>query len=148
MDVKPGVAGAVAAATVAGVIAQESNLRLRPIAVEITLDTDDWAPSCASSRSPDEPAQPRAPSASRRPAQCTARHCAAGGDPAGGARHHAGGGDCVRERHDRQARSGNYAFDQSLLVQEGAEALAAYGLREVWRSDQQYIYANQAGRNP
>ena len=28
--------------TVAGVIAQESNLRLRPIAVEITLDTDDW----------------------------------------------------------------------------------------------------------
>lgn len=36
-----------------------------------------------------------------------------------------------------------YAFDQSLLVQEGAEALAAYGLREVWRSDQQYTYANQ-----
>ncbi len=28
--------------TVAGVIAQESNLRLRPIAVEVTLDTDDW----------------------------------------------------------------------------------------------------------
>jgi general secretion pathway protein J len=28
--------------TVAGVIAQESNLRLRPIAVEITLDTEDW----------------------------------------------------------------------------------------------------------
>jgi hypothetical protein len=24
------------------VIAQESNLRLRPIAVEITLDTEDW----------------------------------------------------------------------------------------------------------
>jgi general secretion pathway protein J len=28
--------------TVAGVIAQESTLRLRPIAVEITLDTEDW----------------------------------------------------------------------------------------------------------
>jgi general secretion pathway protein J len=28
--------------TVAGVIAQESNLRLRPLAVEITLETDDW----------------------------------------------------------------------------------------------------------
>jgi general secretion pathway protein J len=28
--------------TVAGVIAQESNLRLRPIAVEITLETEDW----------------------------------------------------------------------------------------------------------
>ena len=41
-----------------------------------------------------------------------------------------------------------YAFDQSLLVQEGAEALAAYGLREVWRSDQQYIYANQGWAKP
>jgi general secretion pathway protein J len=28
--------------TVAGVIAQETNLRLRPIAVEVTLDTEDW----------------------------------------------------------------------------------------------------------
>jgi|HubBroStandDraft_6_1064221.scaffolds.fasta_scaffold43748_3 general secretion pathway protein J len=28
--------------TVAGVIAQETNLRLRPIAVEITLETEDW----------------------------------------------------------------------------------------------------------
>jgi len=28
--------------TVAGQIAQEQSLRLRPIAVEITLDTDDW----------------------------------------------------------------------------------------------------------
>ncbi len=28
--------------TVAGVIAQETNLRLRPIAVEITLDTEEW----------------------------------------------------------------------------------------------------------
>jgi general secretion pathway protein K len=41
-----------------------------------------------------------------------------------------------------------YAFDQSLLVQEGAEALAAYGLREVWRSDQQYTYANQGWAKP
>ena len=35
-----------------------------------------------------------------------------------------------------------YAFDEALLVQQGAEALAAYGLREVWRSDQQYTYGN------
>ena len=41
-----------------------------------------------------------------------------------------------------------YAFDQSLLVQEGAEALAAYGLREVWRSNQQYTYANQGWAKP
>jgi general secretion pathway protein K len=41
-----------------------------------------------------------------------------------------------------------YAFDQALLVQQGAEALAAYGLREVWRSDQQYTYANQGWAKP
>lgn len=41
-----------------------------------------------------------------------------------------------------------YAFDQALLVQQGAEALAAYGLREVWRSNQQYTYANQGWAKP
>ena len=41
-----------------------------------------------------------------------------------------------------------YAFDESLLVQQGAEALAAFGLREVWRSDQQYTYANQGWAKP
>jgi general secretion pathway protein K len=41
-----------------------------------------------------------------------------------------------------------YSFDQALLVQEGAEALAAYGLREIWRSDQQYTYANQGWAKP
>jgi general secretion pathway protein K len=41
-----------------------------------------------------------------------------------------------------------YAFDETLLVQQGAEALAAYGLREVWRSDQQYTYANQGWAKP
>jgi general secretion pathway protein K len=41
-----------------------------------------------------------------------------------------------------------YDFDQALLVQQGAEALAAYGLREVYRSDQQYTYANQGWAKP
>jgi general secretion pathway protein K len=44
--------------------------------------------------------------------------------------------------------SATYAFDQGLLVQQGAEALAAYGLREVWRSNQQYTYANQGWAKP
>jgi general secretion pathway protein K len=45
-----------------------------------------------------------------------------------------------------------FAFDEALLVQQGAEALAAYGLREVWRSSQssgkQYTYANQGWAKP
>ncbi len=44
--------------------------------------------------------------------------------------------------------AGTYAFDESLLVQQGAEALAAYGLREVWRSNQQYTYAAQGWAKP
>jgi general secretion pathway protein K len=45
-----------------------------------------------------------------------------------------------------------FAFDEALLVQQGAEALAAFGLREVWRlsqsSGQQYTYANQGWAKP
>ncbi len=41
-----------------------------------------------------------------------------------------------------------YSFDEALLVQQGAEALAAFGLREVWRSDQQYTYTNQGWAKP
>ena len=41
-----------------------------------------------------------------------------------------------------------YSFDEALLVQQGAEALAAFGLREVWRADQQYTYTNQGWAKP
>lgn len=36
-----------------------------------------------------------------------------------------------------------FAFDQALLVQEGAEAVAAYGLRLAQRSDPQHTYASE-----
>ncbi|HYL01863.1 MAG TPA: type II secretion system minor pseudopilin GspK [Steroidobacteraceae bacterium] len=36
-----------------------------------------------------------------------------------------------------------FAFDQALLVQQGAEALAAYGLREAQRADPQHLYINE-----
>jgi len=41
-----------------------------------------------------------------------------------------------------------YAFDQALLVQEGAEALAAYGLRLAQKSDPQHTYASQGWGQP
>ncbi|MGH8322596.1 MAG: type II secretion system minor pseudopilin GspK [Steroidobacteraceae bacterium] len=41
-----------------------------------------------------------------------------------------------------------FALDQSILVAEGAEALAAYGLREVWRADKQYTYLGQGWDKP
>jgi general secretion pathway protein K len=41
-----------------------------------------------------------------------------------------------------------YAFDQTLLVQEGAEALAAYGLRLAQKSDPQHTYAAQGWAQP
>jgi general secretion pathway protein K len=44
--------------------------------------------------------------------------------------------------------AGTYAFDQALLVQQGAEALAAYGLRAAQRSDPQHTYAAQGWGNP
>jgi general secretion pathway protein K len=44
--------------------------------------------------------------------------------------------------------AGSFAFDETLLAQQGAEALAAYGLREVWRADQTHTYANQGWAKP
>jgi general secretion pathway protein K len=41
-----------------------------------------------------------------------------------------------------------YAFDQSLLIQEGAEALAAYGLRQIYQSDHSHIYPGQGWDKP
>jgi|SRR6185437_13545002 len=40
------------------------------------------------------------------------------------------------------------AFDQSVLIAEAAEALAAYGLREVHRSDSQHTYLGQGWDKP
>jgi general secretion pathway protein K len=41
-----------------------------------------------------------------------------------------------------------FAFDQALLVQQGAEALAAYGLRLAQKSDPQHTYASQGWARP
>jgi general secretion pathway protein K len=36
-----------------------------------------------------------------------------------------------------------YAFDESILIGEGAEALAAYGLRQIYQSDPNHTYPGQ-----
>src|SRR6201981_1993374 len=36
-----------------------------------------------------------------------------------------------------------YAFDEALLIAQGAEALAAYGLRQIYQSDPTHIYPGQ-----
>jgi general secretion pathway protein K len=41
-----------------------------------------------------------------------------------------------------------YAFDQSILVAQGAEALAAYGLRQIVQSDPKQIYPGQGWDKP
>jgi general secretion pathway protein K len=41
-----------------------------------------------------------------------------------------------------------YAFDQSLLVAQGAEALAAYGLRQIVQSDPKQLYPGQGWDKP
>lgn len=41
-----------------------------------------------------------------------------------------------------------FALDQSVLIAQAAEALAAYGLREVWRSDRQHTYLGQGWDKP
>jgi general secretion pathway protein K len=41
-----------------------------------------------------------------------------------------------------------FALDQSVLVAEAAEALAAFGLREVWRSDKSHTYIGQGWDKP
>ena len=41
-----------------------------------------------------------------------------------------------------------YAFDQALLIAEGAEALAAYGLRQIRQNDQIHTYPGQGWAKP
>ena len=41
-----------------------------------------------------------------------------------------------------------FALDESVLVAEAAEALAAFGLREVWRSDKSHTYIGQGWDKP
>jgi len=41
-----------------------------------------------------------------------------------------------------------YAFDQAVLIGEGAEALAAYGLRQIAQSNSKEIYAGQGWDKP
>lgn len=41
-----------------------------------------------------------------------------------------------------------FALDQSVLVAEAAESLAAFGLREVWRSDKSHTYIGQGWDKP
>jgi general secretion pathway protein K len=41
-----------------------------------------------------------------------------------------------------------YAFDESVLIAEGAEALAAYGLRQIRQSDPNHIYPGQGWDKP
>lgn len=44
--------------------------------------------------------------------------------------------------------SGTFAFDQALLISEGAEALAAYGLKQLAQSDPQHTYPGQGWDKP
>jgi general secretion pathway protein K len=41
-----------------------------------------------------------------------------------------------------------YAFDESILIQQGAEALAAYGVRQIHQSDPTHIYIGQGWDKP
>ena len=41
-----------------------------------------------------------------------------------------------------------YAFDQSLLISEGAEALAAYGIRQFFQSDPNNVYIGEGWDKP
>jgi general secretion pathway protein K len=44
--------------------------------------------------------------------------------------------------------SATYAFDEALLISEGAEALAAYGLKQLFQSDPQHTYPGQGWDKP
>ena len=44
--------------------------------------------------------------------------------------------------------SATYAFDESILIQQGAEALAAYGVRQIHQSDPSHIYIGQGWDKP
>ena len=47
-----------------------------------------------------------------------------------------------------QRGTATFAFDQALLVQQGAEALAAYGLRLAQKADPQHTYAAEGWAQP
>jgi general secretion pathway protein K len=44
--------------------------------------------------------------------------------------------------------TGTYAFDESLLISQGAEALAAYGIRQFFQADPQHTYIGQGWDKP
>ena len=44
--------------------------------------------------------------------------------------------------------SGTYAFDESILIAQGAEALAAYGIRQFYQSDPAHVYIGQGWDKP
>jgi len=44
--------------------------------------------------------------------------------------------------------TGTYAFDESLLIAQGAEALAAYGIRQFYQSDPNQVYVGQGWDKP
>ncbi len=44
--------------------------------------------------------------------------------------------------------TGSYAFDESLLIAQGAEALAAYGIRQFFQSDPNHTYIGQGWDKP
>jgi general secretion pathway protein K len=44
--------------------------------------------------------------------------------------------------------SGTYAFDESILIAQGAEALAAYGIRQFFQSDPSHVYIGQGWDKP
>jgi general secretion pathway protein K len=44
--------------------------------------------------------------------------------------------------------SGTFAFDESLLIAQGAEALAAYGIRQFYQSDPNHVYVGQGWDKP
>ncbi|HKF98060.1 MAG TPA: hypothetical protein VKB20_07380, partial [Steroidobacteraceae bacterium] len=44
--------------------------------------------------------------------------------------------------------AGTFAFDESLLIAQGAEALAAYGIRQFYQSDPKAVYVGQGWDKP
>jgi general secretion pathway protein K len=44
--------------------------------------------------------------------------------------------------------TGTFAFDESLLIAQGAEALAAYGIRQFFQSDPNHVYVGQGWDKP
>ena len=44
--------------------------------------------------------------------------------------------------------AGTFAFDESLLIAQGAEALAAYGIRQFYQADPQHTYIGQGWDKP